>query len=143
MRCDASLHDAAVVGLACPDDQATLFHAVKKARHVRVVRNHAVPDAPARQAFGLGAAENAKNIVLCAGKPGGLHELFRLLGQGVGGLQESDEDAVLQGDGRPGGSGVRMHAPEDSCYNEYCQEEKIDAGDLRVRVSAGAEDESH
>src|SRR5437016_9185672 len=36
--------------------------------------------------------------------------MFRLLGQGVGRLQKGDEDAVFQGDGRPGGFGARIHA---------------------------------
>jgi len=34
--------------------KAALFHAVEKARNVRVVRNHAVADGTASQAFGLG-----------------------------------------------------------------------------------------
>jgi len=62
-------YDAAVVGLAFAGNQAALFHAVEEARHVRVVRNHAVSDATAGQSFGLGPAENAKDIVLSTGKP--------------------------------------------------------------------------
>src|SRR6266576_5518460 len=64
LRRDARLYDAAVVGLAFAVNQAARFHAVEEARHVRIVRNHAVSDAPAGQSFGLGPAENAQDIVL-------------------------------------------------------------------------------
>jgi len=103
LRCDARLYDAAVVGLAFAGDEAALFHAVEKAGHVRVVRNHAITDATARQAFGLGAAKNAKDVVLRAGQAGGFQELLRLLGEGIGGPQQSDKNPVLQ----------RMETPED------------------------------
>jgi hypothetical protein len=98
LRCYARLYDAAVVGLAFAGDEAALFHAVEKAGHVRVMRNHAIADAPARQAFGLGAAKDAKDVVLRAGKAGGFQELFRFLGESVGGLQQSDKNPVLQRD---------------------------------------------
>src|SRR6266566_1780858 len=109
LRRDARLHDAAVVGLPFPGNQAALFHAVEEARHVRVVGNHAVPDATAGQALGLGPAEDAKDIVLRARKARRFQELFRLLAKGVGGLQERDENAVLQGEGWPGGLGPQVH----------------------------------
>src|SRR5712692_4625522 len=68
LRRDARLHDAAVVGLAYPGNQSALFQAIEEARHVRVVGDHAVTDAPAGQSFGLGAAKNTKDIVLRARK---------------------------------------------------------------------------
>ena len=105
-RGDARLYDTAVVGLAFAGDQAALFHAVEKASHVRVVRNHAIADAPAGQAFGLGAAKDAKDVVLSAGQAGGFQELLRFLGESVGGLQESDKNPVLHGDGDGGGFGA-------------------------------------
>jgi hypothetical protein len=110
LRRDARLYDAAVVSLAFAGNQAALFHAVKQARHVRVVRNHAVSDATAGQSFGLGPAENAKDIVLSTRKPRGFQEPFCFLAEAVGGLQERHENAVLQGDGEPGGFGAQVHA---------------------------------
>jgi len=46
---------------------------------------------------------------LCAGKSGGFDELFGFLGEGIGGLQKRDENAVLQGNGRVRGFGTRVH----------------------------------
>src|SRR5258708_23161368 len=74
---DTRLHDAAVVALAHPSNQPPLFEAVEKAGHVRVVGNHAVPDAAAGQTFGLGAAQNTQYIVLGGGTPRTFQELFR------------------------------------------------------------------
>ena len=108
-RRDARLYDAPIVGLAFARDEAALFHAVEKASHVRVVRNHAIADAPAGKAFGLGAAKDAKDVVLGAGEAGGFQELLRFLGESVGGLQESDKNPVLHGDGDAGRSGARTH----------------------------------
>src|SRR5580765_8279595 len=99
LRRDARLYDAAVVGLAFARDEAALFHAVEKASHVRIVRNHAIADAAASQACGLGAAKDAKNVVLRAGQAGAFEELLRFLGERVGGLQESDKNPVLDGNG--------------------------------------------
>jgi hypothetical protein len=50
------------------------------------VRNHAVSDATAGQSFGLGPAENAKDIVLSTRKPRRFQELFCFLADGVGGF---------------------------------------------------------
>src|SRR5467141_1207466 len=109
LRRDARLYDAAIVGLAFADNQAALFHAVEKARNVRVVRNHAVADGTASQAFGLGPAKNAKDIVLSVRNPRRFQELFSFLAEGIGGLQEGDENAVFQGDGGAGGFGAQVH----------------------------------
>jgi hypothetical protein len=65
---NARLDDTAVVGLAGADDEAALFHAVEEARHVWIMRNHAIADAAAREASGFGATENAQDIVLRAGE---------------------------------------------------------------------------
>src|SRR4029077_13918296 len=89
LRRDARLYDAAVVGLSLAGDEAALFHAVKEARHVWIVRNHTVSDGAAGQTLRLGPAKNTQDIILRAGKPGGFQELFGLLGEGVSGLQQS------------------------------------------------------
>jgi len=102
---DARFHDATVIGLAFTGNQAALFEAVKEPSHVRVVRDHTVTDAAAGQTFRCRATENAKDVVLSASEAGGFEELFGFLAEGVGGLQEGDEDAVLQGDSRTGGFG--------------------------------------
>ncbi len=109
LRGDACFHDTAIVGLAHPGDQAALFHAIEEARHVRVVGDHAVPDATAGQTCGLGPAKDAKDVVLRARKARCFQELFCLLAESVGRLQEPYEDAVLQGDGRAGGFGAQVH----------------------------------
>src|SRR5207247_5772584 len=92
------LHDAAVVGLPFPRDEAALLHAVEKPGNVWVVRNHAVADAAAGKALRLSATQNAKNVVLSARESGRFQQLFGLLSESVGGLQESDEKPVLKGD---------------------------------------------
>jgi hypothetical protein len=61
--------------LALADDEGALFHAVEEASHVRVVRNHMITDAAAGQSVRLGAAENAKNIVLSASKASGFRSV--------------------------------------------------------------------
>jgi hypothetical protein len=94
---DAGFDDAAVMGLAGAGDEAALFHAVKESGHVRVVRNHAAADAAAREAIGLGAAKNAEDVVLRAGEAMGLEELLGFEAEGIGGLLEGDEEAVLHG----------------------------------------------
>jgi len=104
---DAGLDDASVVGLALAGDDAALFHAVEQAGHIRVVRNHAVADAAAGQTAMPGAAKNAQDVVLSTGKTGGFQELFSVLAQGVGGFQESHEDAGFERSGR--GFGARIH----------------------------------
>ena len=94
---DAGFDDAAVTGLAGAGDEAALFHAVEEAGHIRVVRNHAVADAAAGEAFGHGAAKNAEDVVLSAGEAMGLEELLSFEAEGIGGFLEGDEDAVFQG----------------------------------------------
>jgi hypothetical protein len=63
---NARLDDASVVGLAYADDEGAFFHAVEEARHVWIMRNHAIADSPAGKTLGFGAAEDAQDIVLCA-----------------------------------------------------------------------------
>jgi hypothetical protein len=94
---DAGFDDAAVIGLARAGDEAALLHAVKEAGHVRVVRNHAVTDAAAGEAFWLGAAKNAEDVVLSAGEAMGLEELLGFEAEGIGGFLEGDKNAVFQG----------------------------------------------
>ncbi len=61
------------------------------------MRNHAAADAAAREAIGLGAAKNAEDVVLRAGEAMGLEELLGFEAEGIGGLLEGDEEAVLHG----------------------------------------------
>jgi hypothetical protein len=68
------------------------------------VANHAVADVATSEAFGLGAAEDAKDVVLRAGQVVSFQELFGLLGQGVGDLLEGDEYLGLQENGRTCGT---------------------------------------
>jgi hypothetical protein len=70
------------------------------------VGDHAVADGAASEALRLGATENAKDIVLRARKPGCFQKLFCFLGEGVGGLQERHENAVLQRESAAGGWGA-------------------------------------
>lgn len=107
---DARLDDTAVSGLARARDEAAFFHAVEKAGHVRIVRNHALADSAARQTFGFGAAKNAKNVVLRTGKGVGLEELLGFEAKGVGGLLQRNEDASFDGKRWPGcGAGTHGH----------------------------------
>jgi hypothetical protein len=106
LRRDAGLHDAAVVGLAYPGNQGSLLETVEEPGHIRVVGDHAFPDAPTGQTFRFGPAEDAKNIVLRAGKPRGLQKLFGFLAERVSGPEKCYENAVLQGEGGSGGLGV-------------------------------------
>jgi hypothetical protein len=99
---DAGFDDAAVIGLARAGDEAALFHAVKEAGHVGVVRDHTFADGAARETIRLGSAENAEDIVLRAGQAMGFDELLGLKAKEIGGLQEGDEDAVLQRKNRVG-----------------------------------------
>jgi hypothetical protein len=106
---DAGFDDTAVIGLAGAGDEAALFHAIKEPGHVRVVRNHAVADAAASQAIGLGAAKNAEDVVLRASEAMGLKELLGFEAERIRGLLEGNEDAVL--DGKSGvGKSAAAHA---------------------------------
>lgn len=93
----AGFDDASVVGLARTSDEASLFHAVEEAGHVRVVRDHAIADAAAGEAFGFGAAKNAEDVVLRAGEATWLEELLGLEAEEIGGFLERNENAVFQG----------------------------------------------
>src|ERR1700676_3422702 len=63
---DSRFHYAPVVALALPRDQLSLFHTVQQTSHIRVVRNHPLPDTAARQAVRLCTAQDAQYIVLRA-----------------------------------------------------------------------------
>ena len=102
--CDAGFDDAAVVGLAGAGDEGPLLHAVEKARHVGVMRNHAFADGAAREAVWFGAAEDAKDVVLRAGEAVWLEKLLGFEAEGVGRLLEGYENAVLQGKREMGGA---------------------------------------
>ena len=107
--CNAGFDDAAVVGLASAGDETAFFHAVEEASHVRVVRNHAVADAAAGEAFWLGATKDAENVVLRAGEAMGFEKLLGFEAEGIGGFLERDEDAVFR---RKSGAGWRAATHE-------------------------------
>src|SRR5258708_28552770 len=70
--CNSRFHHAPIVTLALPRNQVALFHTVQQACYVRIVRNHALGDAAARQPLRLRAAQDTQHIVLRAGKAVGL-----------------------------------------------------------------------
>src|ERR1700732_331829 len=71
---DAGPHHAAVVGLTLTRDHTAFLHAVEQAGDVRIVRDHAIADIPARESGGLGAAQDAQDVVLRAGEAVGFEE---------------------------------------------------------------------
>jgi len=75
-----------IIFLALARDQGALLHAIEKARHVGVMRNHAVGDAAAREAFGFGSPQDAKRVVLRRRQIVGFQELLHLLREPVRGL---------------------------------------------------------
>src|ERR1041385_7708189 len=123
-RRDAGFDDAAVIGLTLASDERTLFHTVKKTSHVRVARNHAIADAFTRKAGRTGTAEDAKDVVLSAGKAVLFDESIGILGKEVGGAEKRDEEFGFEGDGGAlSGFRRRTHGREYKRYNDYCQEE--------------------
>src|SRR6266700_8354703 len=114
---------------------------VEGAGHVRVVGDHAVPDSLSRQTCGLGTAKDAKNIVLRAGEPRRFQEMFRFLAEGVSGLQERYEDAVLQRDGRARGLGAQGHVVSIVVITMIVKRDSVALASRRLRVSAPAEAE--
>jgi len=107
-RGDAGLDDAAIFGVAGAGDETALFHAVEQAGHVRIVGDHAIPNAAAGEAGGLGAAEDAEDIVLGSSKAMRLKELLGLQTEEISGFQEGHKEEILQGKRRGGAS--RTHA---------------------------------
>jgi hypothetical protein len=101
LRSNVGLDNAAIVFLAFTANQAAFFYAIEQTGHVRVMADHAVTDGAAGEPCRLGATENAQNIVLRSGQARGFDELFGLLAEGVGGLEQSEEETLL---GRGGGS---------------------------------------
>jgi len=95
-RGDTGLDYAAIVFLALTRDPAVLFHAVEQASHIGIARNHTFSDATAENAVRLGSAEDAQDVILRAGEACGLEEALGLLGQGVGGSKERDEELVFE-----------------------------------------------
>ena len=94
-RGDTRLDYASIVFLALTRDPAVLFYAVEQASHIRIARNHTFSDTATENAVRLGAAEDAQNVILRAGEACGLEEALSLLGQGVGGSEERDEELVF------------------------------------------------
>jgi hypothetical protein len=107
IRGDARLDDAAIVLLALAGDPTVLFHPIKHAGHVRVMGDHSFGNTTTEESVGFGAAEDAEHIVLGAGQASGFEELLGLLGEGIGGFEDGDEEVVRQGDrGGPAIHGV-------------------------------------
>src|SRR5271168_4149138 len=71
--------------------------------------NHAVADAAAGETLRFGAAEDAQDIVLRGAEACGLDQLFGFQAERVGGGEDGDEDAVLEGSGGAGFFGARTH----------------------------------
>src|SRR6266481_2687755 len=107
-RGDAGFDDAAIVGMARAGDETALFHAVEQARHVRIVGDHAIPNAAASEAGGLSAAKDAEDIVLRSGKTMRLEKLLGLQAEEIGGFQEGHKEEIVRGKGR--GVASRTHA---------------------------------
>src|SRR5262249_13633987 len=99
LRGDARLDNAAIVGLAFSSDKAPFFHPVEQARHVRIMRNHAIADVAARQAVRLSTAQDPQDVILRTGQAVGFQELFRLLAQGIGGFLEGNKGLILKREG--------------------------------------------
>jgi hypothetical protein len=93
---DARLDYAPVVLLPLARNQSALFHAIEKAGHIRIVRDHAVSDVAASQAFGLGSAQDPQDVVLRAGQPVGFEQLLGLLAQSISNFLQGNEDMGLQ-----------------------------------------------
>jgi hypothetical protein len=93
---DAGFDDPAVVGLTGASDESAFFHAVEKAGHVRVVRDHALGNGAAGKATGFGAAEDAQDVILRASETKRLEELLGFLGEEIGGFLKCDEKEILE-----------------------------------------------
>jgi hypothetical protein len=96
---DAGFDDAAVFGLAFASDQGALFHAIEQAGHIGIAGDHAVADTLTGKAGGAGATENAQDVVLGAGEAVSLDEEVGVLGEAVGGAEESYEDFGFEAGG--------------------------------------------
>ena len=94
---DAGFDYASVIALAFAGDHAALLHAVEETGHVRIVGDHAITDAFAGKAVGLGSAKYAKDIVLGASQSVFLHELFGLLSEAFGGFEQGDKNPGFEG----------------------------------------------
>jgi len=89
---------------------------VEEARHVRGrEKSYGLPMPRQGNPAGWAPRRNAKDIVLSTRKPRCFQEPFCLLAEGVGGLQERHENAVLQGGRRSGGIWTASSCPHDSC----------------------------
>ncbi len=82
---------AAIGGGAGALDEATFFHAVEKARHIRVASDHAGGDFAAGQAGGAGAGEDAEDVVLGVGEAEGVEGIFDAAEEPAGGTLEVEE----------------------------------------------------
>jgi len=84
-----------IVFLSLTSNEPALFHAVEQSRHVWIVRDHALTDAAAEQAFGLCATQNAQYVVLRPGQIVGFYELLCVQGKGIGDFDDGDEEPLL------------------------------------------------
>jgi len=102
--CDACFHHATIIFLSFARDQRALLHAIEKPGHIGIMRNHPFGDAAAGQTVGLGAAKDAKSVVLRGGQIIRFQELFHLLAEAIGGFLHGDEGVSLKGRRRFGGA---------------------------------------
>lgn len=89
-RGDACEDHPAVARVARPGDEAAGLETVEKTGHIRVVGDHASRNLAAGQTGGLGAAENAQNIVLAGGEAMGLESEGETAQNGIRGPHEID-----------------------------------------------------
>src|SRR5215471_7462625 len=91
-RGDAGLDDPAIFGLTLARNQGALFHAIEKTGHVRIAGDHAVTDPLAGKAIESSATQNTKDVVLGGCEAMGLDEEVGILGEAIGGTDQSDEE---------------------------------------------------
>ena len=98
-RSDARFDDTPVVLLALSGDPAVFFHAIEQAGHIGVAGNHALGDPTAGKAIGFGAPQDAQDVVLRGRKTARFDDDLGLLREGVGELEDGDEEVILERDG--------------------------------------------
>jgi hypothetical protein len=90
-RGDVCPDDAAVLAIAFLLDELVGFEAGEQAGDVGLGGDHAIADGGAGEAFALGAAKDAEDVVLGGGEAGGLEALLNGALQSVGGAHELEE----------------------------------------------------
>ena len=97
LRRDLRRDDPPVRTRAGSNDQTAPLEPVQQAGDVRIVSEHALPRLVAAEALGSGAAQNAQDVVLSAGKAERLDHLFGAARQSVRRAQEAEIRIVFEG----------------------------------------------